>query len=915
MKFSYRQIIKVILVFIILGAGCQIQGFSQDITPYLQSPTDTSIWISWKTNSGPNPIVQFGTDSTLLNQTATGSYLKLEDTGYVGNYYYHSVQLKSLNPSSIYYYKAITGSTESKIYRFKTQPSIGTDEGHFRFLVFGDHQVSNRDGYQRLMQASKDHVSQKFGGSIEEHINLIINDGDQVDQGTLLQYENIHFGKSELLSPTLPIMTVVGNHETYGSLGLEAYYSHFFYDSISYKGINSPGGENYYSFQSGRVVFVMMSTEHPVQDQVNWVQQIVDSVKTDNQVDWLFCVGHRPIQAEQYVGDISVFARDRIIPILTQTEKSVLFIGGHHHLYARGQLRDSPMYHIISGAASWDQYWGQSTEIDFDDVQKTIDYWTYQIVDIDLENKMMNVESYAIGSPKLGFTLDNILIDSFHRQFGKSAPVKPKIITTIPDTIQLPFTITSSEFQTNSDESFNSSQFQFSYNDEFTNPVVDIIRDFENLYGTSGNPDYLPVDIHKDLNILEYNIQSYQITNGKFFVRVRHRDQNVEWSEWSETKSFVVSGSTEGVPEVSTLKTYYDANESIEVFFNHGPNNSKDWIGIYKKGDIPGGGNSSTDWEYVNASSGSVTLQITNAGEYFIALFANDGYTEISDRIWVYITSIPVTTVNKPGFTSGEEITVNFSNAPSFTNDWIGIYKLNDTPGIVGSTDWKYVSGESGSVTFNSLPNGYYYANYFLLNEYDEPGERVYFTVGDNLATISVNKETYSSEENITVSFQNGPGLQNDWIGLFKIGEETPIDTIHVNGIKSGEFIYSEILDSASYYLTLFMNGTEHEISNRVYFSVKSNAVSSKDYLSNKSITIYPSPTDGVLNIELSNSKENIKTINVSSISGKLVFSRNIVDSVLAKKQTINLSGNKKGMYVIRIVTDSSIFTSKILLN
>ena len=78
-------------------------------------------------------------------------------------------------------------------------------------------------------------------------------------------------------------------------------------------------------------------------------------------------------------------------------------------MYARGQLRDSAMYHIISGAASWDQFWGQSTEVDFDDVQKTIDYWAYQIVDLDLQARRMEVECYAIGSPLLGFTLDNIV--------------------------------------------------------------------------------------------------------------------------------------------------------------------------------------------------------------------------------------------------------------------------------------------------------------------------------------------------------------------------------------------------------------------------------------------------------------------------------------------------------------------------
>ena len=914
MIFLTHRVLKITFIYILLGWICGFQGFSQEIIPYLQTPTDTSIWISWKTNSGTETSVQFGTDSLLLNQAVSGGYQILEEPEYTGDYFYHSVQLKNLNSSTTYYYKAISGSSESRTYRFKTQPVIGSNDKHFRFLIFGDNQVADRDGYERLMQAAKDRIFQKYGGSIDDNINLIINDGDQVDEGTLWQYENVHFGKSEILSPNLPIMTVVGNHETYGSLGLDAYYPHFFYDSISYKGIKSPGGENYYSFQTGRIVFVMTSTEHPVQAQIDWIQQIVDSVKVDKNVDWLFSVGHRPIQAEQYVGDISVFARDQIIPVLTQTEKSVLFISGHHHLYARGQLRDSPMYHIISGAASWDQFWGQSTEIDYDDVQKTIDYWAYQIVDIDLENKKMDVECYAIGSPKLGFTLDNILIDSFHRQFGKSAPDKPEIITITPDTIQLPFTLKSSEFQTNSDEDLNSTQFQFSYDKDFTNFALDLIRDFENLYGTSGSPDYLPVDIHKDLNILEYNIKPYQFSNGRYFARVRHRDQNMEWSDWSEIKSFLVLGSTEGVPEVSTVKSYYDTNEPIEVFYKNGPDNPKDWIGIYKKGDTPGGGQNSTDWQYINSSSGSVTLQVTDGGEYFIAFFADDGYTEISDRIWVYSTSVPVTTTSKPWFDVNEKIVINYSNAPSFSNDWIGIYKLNDIPGIVGSTAWEYVSGQTGSVTFNSLPKGYYYANYFLLNGYDEPGNREYFTIGNNLAIVNTNKKTYAPEENIVVTIQNGPGLHNDWIGMYKVGSEIPSDSIALHGLQSGEITYSGILDTSSYYLALFMNGTEHEISNRVYFSVESGVVSSGQSLTNETITIYPSPTDGLLNIDFNNYKEVVKTINITTLSGKLILSKSFKENNFKNLETINLSGHNNGIYIIQIITNKSSVTRKIIL-
>jgi len=560
--------------------------------------------------------------------------------------------LTGLEPDHFYYYRVITGTQQSAVYRFRTQPVPGSSSGIYRFLVFGDHQVKADDRYNRLLIAARDKVVGKFGGKVEDHINLIVNDGDQVDEGTLEQYEHVPLEPSGILSGNIPFMTTVGNHETYGSIGLPLYYSHFFYDKLGYKGIESPGGENYYSYQIKNLVFIHLSSEHPEAQQTQWVQRIIDSVKSDAQVDWVISLAHRPIQAEQFVGDISPFIRDNIIPVLAQTGKSVLHITGHHHLYARGQLRDYPMYHIISGGGSWDQYWGQSTEKDFDDVQKTIDYWTYQIVSFNNEKKEMTVESYAIGSPKLGFTLNNILIDSFYRKLDIQIPDKPAIITVPPDTITLPHIFASSPYSTGSDEPYNSVQFQISEQIDFSKTSVDLIRDFENLYGTTGIPDFKPVDIHKGVDIFQLEIGADQLINGSHFIRTRHRDRNISWSPWSDPVKFDVKGS--------------------------------------------------------NAAN-------------------------ITPRI----------SLNKAGYAVGEEIRIEYSNAPGLTNDWIGIYRVGDIPGNIASTSWKYTSGTQGNLSFNGLDSGYYFAAYFLEDGYQEAGNRIIFSVGSELASVQMEKEGF----------------------------------------------------------------------------------------------------------------------------------------------------------------------------
>lgn len=105
----------------------------------------------------------------------------------------------------------------------------------------GDHQIKSRSGYEWLMQAAKRKINEKYG-NLEKNISLIMNVGDQVDVGTLDHYEHIHLFKSELMSPYLPIMTTIGNHETYQDPDMKNYCTHYDYADIEYRRITSVTG-------------------------------------------------------------------------------------------------------------------------------------------------------------------------------------------------------------------------------------------------------------------------------------------------------------------------------------------------------------------------------------------------------------------------------------------------------------------------------------------------------------------------------------------------------------------------------------------------------------------------------------------------------------------------------------------------
>lgn len=802
---------------------CAIAAHAQQISPYLQTPTANSIWVSWKTTAGTESRVEFGTSQDRLTQVVNGSVQQLS-----ANYFYHSAQLTGLQPDTFYYYRVRTGANTSPVNRFRTQPVIGEQSGHMRILVMGDNQIIADNRYERLVRAARTKLESIYAQPIEAAVNLVVNVGDQVDVGTLEQYEQVHFKMSAPVSANLPIMTTVGNHEFYYDGDLALYQAHFKYEGLRYQGIAGAPNESYYANQVGRVLFVHLNSMNTDSTQEAWLRNVIAAADRDSTVDWVISLIHHPYQAEQYVGDISQTLRNAWMSILATSHKHILNIGGHHHLYARGQTRDWPMYHMISGGTAWDQYWGQSREEDFDDVQKTIANWAWQIVDIDIVNRSMTVETYAEAHPIVyrtqGFNYNSKLIDRFEKKLDEVAPARPTIQNAIDAPVTLPHTFNSSAFHSSTGEALNSTQFQIATDSAFRNLRVDRIRDFENIYGDTGAPLYEPVDRNQGVNILSWTVPPFGLPNGNYYVRVRHRDANVVWSAWSDAKAFTVTGSNSGTPSISITQSIYAPAEPVVVTHVNGYGLPRDWIGVYRKGQTPGNV-TSTAYQYVSGPNGSVSLANLPAGqEYFAAFFTNDSFTEIAPRVSFYVGNEVGISIPKTEYSVGEPVAIAWNGAPAHATDWIGVYRVGHVPGTQTSTQWQYTPTASGTANITGLSKGYYYAAFFLNDAYFEASERVFFSVGEQIASVSMPSTVLAPGADFTVNFANGPGTPKDYIGIFRAGA-TPgvdvlVDYLYVDGRAAGSVTFTTDLPEDDYFLALYINDSYTEVSNRVAFRV-----------------------------------------------------------------------------------------------
>lgn len=882
-----RKILSFLSALLICG-GLQ----AIDIEPYLQSVTPNSIYVNWIGQETESKVI-YGTSKESLSREKQGTYNEF------CSFKYHTVQLNELEPNTKYYYQVISGQKHSGICNFRTLPQPGqavTADGHIRFLIMGDNQLNN-DRYFKFVAAAKAKVLEKWGGDPSDNIASIIMVGDQVDAGNCEQYKNIHFERNKALSPYLPIQTLLGNHEVSSIMGLAGFggvkelqlYKQFFIlndGDMLYKPElygEKYKTEDFYAHQMGNLLYIGFNTEAPSTDelQMEWLKKIVAAADKDNTVDWIISSGHRPYRSEQYYTDVHKSVQEKFVPFLAESDKYLMHIGAHHHLYSRGQLKEKPVYHIISGGTAWDQYWGDTLEEkDQEDIQKTLTEWAYQIVDVDIANGKVDVECYSIGTI-FGYYSKDKLIDSFHRYKGQSVPLQPEIV--LSSNKDLPIVATSTFKPGVVGEELNSSQFLIAKTEDFSRVIKEVYRDFENFYGRGDRKDKT-VDRNKGVDITQLTISAdvNTLPNGNYYIKVRHRDKNLEWSEWSKPLKFEVTNSTPAIPEVSVEKNSYRMNDTVNVSFSESATASSlvdkgAWIGLYdvtQKPEILTIYNKAWAWEYTQAKSNGI-VSFTNfdtvvgnikydfePGIYYAQLFSK-GYKKSAHSKSFYVGDEIILDIDNNEFKKGDTVRLTYKNAPVVSGnslyrkqrknkrkDNISIYKKGEDKPIVIE---RIGDKSSDSLLLTNLPKGYYFAETKVIEtpssvvdtmQYIDTeikiGNTVAFKVGEGLITeLSLDKgkgtETdrsmYYLGEPIVPNWKDAPGIVKDWIGIYKEGYRPDQSTdpnsgysyTYFNGLAQGSIeIPQKNLpkEPGEYYMAIFTNDLYLEVSNRVHFTV-----------------------------------------------------------------------------------------------
>lgn len=526
---------KSILSFALLFASfslCLGQRAELIVKPYLQDAEPTSIIVMWETNSGKESTVEYGT-TPKLGSKASGK----EETMNFGENRLHTVKLTGLERFTTYYYRVKTGVMVSDIYQFKTPP-FASDRKSFNLIAMSDMQKDHNEP-DKFLEIVNDGILQyldsEFKGKVPDNLAMVLIPGDLVVDGTVYdQWKNDFFNPAEKLFSQVPVYPVLGNHEKNSTF-------YFKYFSLPENG-TAAYAENWWYKDYGNTRIIGLNSNDGYRDigeQYNWLQRVLDETAENKDIDFVFAQMHHPFKSELWIPGEAEFS-GKVVKLLedfsTKTGKPSIHFFGHTHGYSRGQSKEHKHLWVnVATAGGAIDNWGEFEGRDYEEFSVTQDEYGFVMVEVDAseDNPKFTLKRISRGNQQVfrnNEETDNVTIYKMERK-----PKAPNLISPKGQVQELSgTTLKASPFQSEfSTAKHAASHWQMAEDETFEKLTLDRWKQSENWY-------YLE-NRQKDDDLTDEKTNRLK-PNTTYYWRVRYRDQNLNWSDWSEVVEFETGG-------------------------------------------------------------------------------------------------------------------------------------------------------------------------------------------------------------------------------------------------------------------------------------------------------------------------------------------------------------------------------------
>jgi hypothetical protein len=525
---------KSLLVFSFFILQFHLQAQTIAVEPYLQDAEPDRITIMWETATDNSTSVDYGL-TVSLGTVVSGTAITGSGTSYI-----HTTNLTGLTPATRYFYKVITGPTESAIYEFIT-PALPSAETGTNIMAMSDMQQdwTNPTIWGQIIQNGVlQYINDSVGTDLPANLQMVIIPGDLVDNGNnYAEWENTFFDPAHPIFAYVPVYPVLGNHEQ----NTTSYFKYFTLPN------NGTGGfeEHWWYKDHSNVRIIGLNSNSPydlLPQQINWLQSTLDSAAVDPDIDFVFVQLHHPWHSELWPPGESGYT-GTVVGMLetfsTNTGKPTIHFFGHTHAYSRGESRDHNhlMVNVATAGGNID-FWGEYAQIDYPEFIQSVDEYGFVYVEVEAgANPKFTLKRFNMGD---GTTLDPYTLEDLVTiKKNNNAPITPVGLFPAMNDVVNPdcLILKANDFMDADNDGFGAAQWQISTScADFSTPIIDSWNQYQNSFNE--------VDLQASDDLTDEAVTNL-LPSTTYCWRVRYRDKSLGWSAWSNPITFSTGTSSE----------------------------------------------------------------------------------------------------------------------------------------------------------------------------------------------------------------------------------------------------------------------------------------------------------------------------------------------------------------------------------
>ena len=517
---QHRRTATRLIISTLLLLPLTAQAESIRSGPWVQRVTQDEAWVLWEGDG--DAVVEWGPDSGLGRESPV-----LETSGEI-----HHAQLAGLDAATRYHYQLRHDEGASAAFTFST--ARASAEAGFSFVIISD---SQHDGShpERLRETVEQGivpwVEENLGAEPDRALDLVLVVGDLVDDGwDEDQWRDEFVGQAQGLMSAVPFYTAIGNHEG----NSPQYFDRFLLPDNGSEGF----GEHWWYLDRGNARIIGLNSNAPYtgETQQAWLADTLDEACGVEDIDFVFASMHHPFHSELWPPGETDFTGeviDQLDAFATSCGKPAVHFFGHTHGYSRGQSRDATHLQVNVATASGNiDYWDEYAQIDYEEFTVSQDEYGFVVVELTAgETPTMQLTRIGLGDEYE--PTDGVERDAVRLLRDPVAPATPEARSPAAEVSPYCIQLAASPYCDPDDEPQGASHWQVASDcDDFDDPLVDRWVQHQNLYRDEDLQagDHLGDELLTALEPMESHCW-----------RVRHRDQGLAWSAWSEPTVFETS--------------------------------------------------------------------------------------------------------------------------------------------------------------------------------------------------------------------------------------------------------------------------------------------------------------------------------------------------------------------------------------